>query len=99
LASTGAIVFIAAAFVLSLLVMQVSKYEAITDPNDVTEQFEDTPMDDELFFDNRIADLTVACERNTGVNNSKAIYLELAGYALVLGILLHAAFFLFKLIC
>jgi hypothetical protein len=94
----AAIMSMGAAFILSLLVLQVANYEAITEPDDVTEQFGETPMKDEQFFDNRIGDFTVACNRNTKVNDKKAIYLEFAGYALVLGILLHAGFFVLRFV-
>ena len=96
--SVSSILFMAIAFSSSLLVTQVAKYEAITDPSDVTEQFGDTQMDDGVFFDNRIAAFTVACERNANVNNKKVVLLQIAGYSLLVGIFLHAGFFVLRII-
>jgi hypothetical protein len=92
----ASIVFMAAAFVLSLWVLQASKYEAIASPSDVTNQFGEASMTNEEFFDNRIADLTVACERNISVDDRKAVYLGLSGYAVLIGIFLHAGFFILR---
>jgi hypothetical protein len=92
-AAVLAILFMALCFVFSLMVMQTANYEAITVPEYVTEQFGDEPMEDEEFFDFRIADFTAAYEQNSEVNDRKAIYLSVAGYALMIGIFLHAGFF------
>jgi hypothetical protein len=81
------------AFFISLWSMKVSNFEAVTTPRDVIDQFdEDEPMTDEEFFDNRIADYVVAYERNSVVNDRKARQVEIAGYAILMGIFLHACY-------
>jgi hypothetical protein len=80
------------AFLLSLITTRVSDYEAVNDPEAVLEEFGETPLPDEEFFDSRIADYTVACQRNAAVNDKKARRLRIAGSALLLGILLQACY-------
>jgi hypothetical protein len=88
----------AASFLFSLLVVQVSTFEALTDPNDLIDQLKgNKAVTDKDFFDRRIADIAVAFERNTAVNDRKANFLQYAGYALLVGILLHATFFVIRL--
>jgi hypothetical protein len=60
------------AFLISLFATKVSDYEAVNDPHDILEEeFGDTPLSDEEFFDSRIADYTVACKRNADVNDKR----------------------------
>jgi hypothetical protein len=87
----------AVSFLFSLLVIQVSTYEALTSPNDIIGQIEDKGVTDKEFFKIRIADITVAFDRNSAVNDRKANFLQCAGYALLAGILLHATFFIIRL--
>jgi hypothetical protein len=82
------------AFVLSISAASIASYEAINDPDDVIDSFGTKPPSDADFLDQRIADLTVACNRNSLVNDRKAIKLQLAGMLLLFGITLHAAYFL-----
>jgi hypothetical protein len=91
------IICMMAAFLLSIWGAMVSNFEALSDPNEVIEQFtEDVPMADEEFFDHRIADYTVAYERNSAVNDAKALHLTIAGFAVVLGIFLHACYLVLR---
>jgi hypothetical protein len=92
----AAIACMLAAFLISLIATRVSDYEAINDPRSVLEEFGDAPLPDEEFFDSRIADYTVACERNAAVNDKKAARLKIAGYALLLGIVLQACYLVLK---
>jgi hypothetical protein len=79
-------------FLLALSSIGVSDYEAINDPRDIIAGFGDTPPEDEDFFDDRIIDFTVAYERNSAVNDTKATKLTWAGHLLLLGIFLHASY-------
>jgi hypothetical protein len=90
------IVLMLVAFLLSLLSIRVSKYEVASDPAEIIHDFGEAPQDDSDFFDRRIADFTVAYERNSKVNDGKALMLAFAGYMLLAGILLHAVFILLK---
>jgi hypothetical protein len=96
--STTKVVFFAAIgcmliwFLLSLWATKVSDYEAVNAPHRVFAEFGSVPLDDEEFFDNRIADYIVACERNTRANDLKASRLKLAGYSLLVGITLQACY-------
>jgi len=87
----------AASFLFSLLVVQVSDFEALTTPKDIIVELKDKEVTDKEFFKDRIADIAVAFSRNSDVNDGKAIYLQCAGYALLAGIMLHATFFIIRL--
>jgi hypothetical protein len=86
-----------ASFLCSLLVIQVSTFEALTSPRDIIKQIEDREVTDKEFFNSRIADITVAFDRNSAVIDRKANVLQCAGYALLVGILLHATFFIVRI--
>ncbi|WP_316219399.1 hypothetical protein [Bradyrhizobium sp. SZCCHNR2026] len=81
-----------AAFFASLWAIKVSNFEAITFPQDVVEEMGDSAVKDAAFFDKRIGDYAVACERNSKVNDLKARQVQVAGVLLLLGILLHALY-------
>jgi hypothetical protein len=68
------------AFLLSLWATQIADYEACTVPKDVFASYGDKPPTDEEFFDDRIVDYSVACDRNFLVNNRKARQLLFARY-------------------
>ena len=84
-------------FLCSLLVIQVSTFEALTSPRDIIKQIKDREVTDKEFFNSRIADITVAFDRNSAVIDRKANVLQCAGYALLVGILLHATFFIIRI--
>jgi hypothetical protein len=92
----AAVVCMLGAFLLSLWATQISVYEAITEPADVLAAYEDSPPTDEDFFDDRIADYTVAYEKNSLVNDRKANELLVARYFLLAGIALHATYFIVR---
>ena len=94
----GAIIFMLAAFLLSLLATQISAFEAPTVPSDIFESYGDDPPTDEDFFDDRIVDYSVACERNSSVNDGKANLLLFARYLLLAGIAAHAAYFVVRIL-
>jgi hypothetical protein len=85
------------AFLLSLWATQVANYEACTVPKDVFAFYGDKPPTDEEFFDDRIVDYSVASERNSLVNDKKARQLLFARYFLLLGVTLHASYFVARL--
>ena len=91
-----AVAFMLAPFLWSLRAIKISTYEAIAEPRHIINEFGDTPPTDEEFFDDRIADYTVAYERNSKVNDGKAFRLSIAGYCLALGICLHACYFILR---
>ena len=86
-----------AAFLLSLWATQISIYEAVNEPADVLAGYGERPPKDEDFFDDRIADYTVAYERDSLVNDRKANQLLVARYFLLAGIALHACYFLVRM--
>lgn len=88
----GVIAFMLAAFFLTLRLLAIKKYEAITLPATVIDAYKEKPTSSN-FFDDRIADIFVATERNTIVNNNKARQLYIAGYLILVGIGLHGIFF------
>jgi hypothetical protein len=85
------------AFLLSLWSIRVSEYEIPDDPQDIIAGFGAAPPEDEDFFDDRIVDFAVACQRNVAVNDEKAGQLTGAGYLLLAGIFLHACYFFAKI--
>ncbi len=76
----------------SLWATNIANYEAITEPKDIFEGFGDNPPDDAEFFDDRIVDYSVAYEKNSAVNDKKAVYLHGARYLLLGGIVAHAMY-------
>lgn len=92
------VVFMLLAFLLSLWGSQISNYEALTDPDDIIEEYGDEPPSDEEFFDNRIADISVAYRRNSLTNDKKAIQLQFARYCLLAGVAFHACYFIIRMI-
>jgi hypothetical protein len=89
----GTICSMTVGFLLAIFARQLVRYEALTDPDSVIAQFGDSPMSDEEFFDNRIADYQAAINANVSVNDTKANRLVASTYCLGLSILLYAALF------
>ncbi|MDE3819714.1 hypothetical protein [Sinorhizobium meliloti] len=85
----------AVSFFLSLLITNIAPYEALTDPDEIIAKLGSTPPTNEEFFDARIIDYTAAYQRNSAVNDRKAEWMSLARYALLLGVVLHASFFIY----
>lgn len=75
-------VFLAVALALIVLATRIRRYEAVADPQKVVDSFGDTEPTNKDFFDDRIADLTVATSRNSAVNNSVANILLYASLCL-----------------
>jgi hypothetical protein len=90
---------IATATVLGLSVASVALsarlcfYETPFEPKDVIEELDD---DDEInpavFYGARLADIAVAVARNSVTNDERARWLDIALYALVMGILFNVIF-------
>ncbi|MEY9106947.1 hypothetical protein ABH999_003143 [Bradyrhizobium yuanmingense] len=93
----GAILLMLASILLSLLATQVAEFEVSTLPSKIFENFGDSAPTDEDFFDDRIADYSVACENNSVVNDRKAKTLTVARYLLLAGVAAHAAYFIERL--
>jgi hypothetical protein len=87
---------LAAAFLFSIFAARMEDYEAINDPEKIIESFDEDRPDNESFFDDRIVDLAVACNKNSKVNDKKARRLEFAGICLLVGIAAHAVYFLWR---
>jgi len=83
-----------AAFLLSLLATSVTSYEGIHDPEDIIKNELSQSPSDEEFFSQRIADLAVACNENSEVNDQRAAKLYWAGISMFSGIVLHTTYFL-----
>jgi hypothetical protein len=94
----AAVVSMLAAFLLSLWATQIAIYEGVTDPSDIFKEYGDEPPTDEDFFDDRIVDYSVAYDRNSIVNDKKAGQLLFARYFLLIGVALHASYFIVRLI-
>lgn len=94
----AAILLMLLAFSLSLLATQISNFEAPTDPSEIFETFGETPPKDSEFFDDRIADYSVAYEKNSAVNDKNANLLLLARYLLLAGICVHATYFVLRVL-
>lgn len=84
------------AFLLSILAIGIYRYEMINRPKEIFETFGDDPPTNEEFFDDRIVDLTVACERNSSRNDRRAKLLFLASIFMLLGLFLHGVYFLMR---
>jgi hypothetical protein len=94
----AAILLMLAAFLLSLLATQISSFEAPTEPGEIFDSFANTAQTDAKFFDDRIVDYSVACQRNSSVNDRKATMLSVARYLLLAGIAAHAAYFVLRVL-
>jgi hypothetical protein len=71
------------ALVCSILAMTIAHYDRVADPEQIIRNFGDDPPLDEDFLDDRIVDYSVATNVNFDVNNKTAIYLQIAGWAVV----------------
>lgn len=86
-----------ASFVLSLLATRISGYEPLNVPADILIEIEKDQQTDDVFYRKRIADFTVAYERNSIVNDGKASLLSYARYFLLIGIATHFAYYSFRI--
>jgi hypothetical protein len=85
-------------FVATVWGTRMADFEAVNDPMDVIDQFDEVEATaDEDFFDKRIADFAVATNRNSQVNDKRAKALLFASYCLASGISCHAIFFMITL--
>ena len=92
---SGAVCSLAAGFALCVAVTQASDYEELFETAKMAKELvEKNAMSDDEFFDRRIADYVIAMEENEPVTSRKATQVQAAGFALLGGIALHAAYFL-----
>jgi hypothetical protein len=80
-------VLLATTLLFVVLGVLIRSYEAVTSPRDIIKSFGNKPPSNEDFFDARIADFTVATERNVKVNDRAALFLTIAGILLALSML------------
>lgn len=73
----------------TLMAIRIRSYEALADPEEIIKGFADEEPTDSDFLDARIADLAVATNQNSKINNCVANWLEAASWLLVAGLLLH----------
>jgi hypothetical protein len=81
---------------LSIVAVGVFRYEKINSPENIISSFGDVSPSDPEFFDDRIIDLTVACNRNSKRNDQRAKLLFWASFFILLGLSLHASYFLLR---
>lgn len=94
----SAILLMLGAFLLSLMATQIAAYRIPNEPTDIIEGFGDDPPTDDDFFDDRIIEYAVACEKNSPINDGKADMLHYARYLLLGGIALHASYFVARIL-
>jgi hypothetical protein len=76
----------------------IRRYEGIADPEDIIKNFGQKPPSNEQFFDDRIADYTVAANRNAAANERTARWLSYSGLLLTAAIVLLLGLFGFVLV-
>lgn len=74
--------------------IQIRAYEGFFDPEQVIDEFGDTPPKDADFLDDRIVDLAVATNRNSSQNDRTAQVLAVAAVLLFVGVVLHLLIFI-----
>ncbi len=87
---------LAVAIVLVVLATRIRRYEAVADPQKVVDSFGDIEPTNKDFFDDRIADLTVATMRNSAVNHRVANILLYTNLCLALAMLVLLASLVFS---
>ena len=76
----------------------IREYEAITDPEELIASLGKQPPTDDDFFDDRIVDMAVATNRNSGQNDRAANALQVAGWLMAVGVVLHVIVFVIALL-
>jgi len=76
----------------------IRRYEGVADPETIIKNFGDTAPTNEDFYDDRIADYTVAANRNAAANNNTARWLSLSGLFLTLAMVLLLGLFAFVMV-
>ena len=84
------------ALLFTVFAMGIRTYEGVFDPEVEIRSYrgKPKPLTDDEFLDRRIADLAVATNRNTRVNNKIANTLRWAGILILLGITVQLAIFI-----
>ena len=80
------------ALVCTLLSLFVRGYEKLFDPKQVAHDIDETHPDEAAFLADRIADLTVASQRDGLQNDRRALWLQRAGIILLAGFLFSLVF-------
>src|SRR5947208_2887138 len=73
-------ILLSLSFLLCLIVLQVRDYEVVADPEMIISGYSDEPQSDAEFRDDRIADFTVATNRNAQINLANGSRLVWAGW-------------------
>lgn len=92
-----AFLFLALANITTLLSLRIFRYEYFSYPRPMFEIYGEKQPEDEKFLDYRIADLTVAFERNHAVNDGRAKLLNISSILLIVGTTLIFMIFLLVL--
>jgi TRAP-type C4-dicarboxylate transport system permease small subunit len=93
----GEAVLLSGALLFVTLGALIRRYEGIADPEDIVKSFGEDVPSNEQFFDDRIADYTVATNRNAAVNERTARLLSYAGILLSASMVLLLGLFGFAL--
>lgn len=81
-----------AALVSIMRSLGIYSYEGLVDPEELLKEIGANAQSDDVFFDFRVADLSVAHNRNEKQNDRRAWYLSVASWLTVAGILFHMVF-------
>lgn len=92
IALAGVTIFITT-FLLIIMALAIFSYEGRFDPREVVTSFGDDVPADADFRDDRIADIVVAYERNSRLNDTRATLLQLASGGMFLGVVVMFASF------
>jgi hypothetical protein len=84
-------------FMLSLWAVRISAFEGITIPSIAIEQLQRDGFDQDKFYLNRIADFSIAAQRNSNLNDRQAKTLTIAGAIMLIGMLAHGVYFYMRL--
>ena len=66
--------------------LQIRDFELPFVPSEAAEELDEDGMTEDEFLDNRVVDFSVVLDRNLEANNRIGTWLELAGYALLIGL-------------
>jgi hypothetical protein len=91
------LVFLFIGFVSTILALSILRHEGICDPSEVASTYRKISPKDEDFFNYRIADFVVACERNARSNDWRAIWLNVTVIAMMCSISCYVIALLYQL--
>lgn len=85
------------ALVCSIAAMTIAHYDRVADPEKIIRSFGEDPPTDIDFLDDRIVDYAVATNVNFKINNRTAVYLQVAGWAVLTSTLAQVAVLLWAM--